>query len=227
AEAAEDSAVTVDVLANDTRGADGASVTKATVSEDLGSVVVNENGTITFTPAAGVEGDVVIDYTLTDADGDTSTARLTVTVAADSTPEIVIPPGEPGDPGTPPEPADPENPEYPGDPEDPSDNIDLAAGDSLRVVDEAGLSDGSDAEATTETTSGTFDIRVGSDDLSSVVINGTPVTEGGTVQGKYGTLTVTESGGEYQWSYTLDSSTTDHASEGPAIDNVRDLFNLE
>ncbi|WP_146951016.1 retention module-containing protein, partial [Halomonas cupida] len=186
----EDTPVTVDVIANDIRGADGAVVTDASLLDSSqGSVVLNEDGTVTFTPAPGFEGDALIEYTLTDGDGDTSQATLTVTVAGDSTPETVIPPGEPGDPGTPPEPADPDNPEYPGDPGDPSDNIDLAAGDSLRVVDEAGLSDGSNADADTEMATGTFAIDTKGDSLQSLVINGTDVTAAGSggisVSGEY------------------------------------------
>ncbi|MGM0826583.1 MAG: Ig-like domain-containing protein, partial [Pseudomonadota bacterium] len=84
---AEDTAVTYDVIANDTTGADGATVTAASLADgygDAGTVASDENGEITFTPAAGYEGEVVIDYTLTDADGDESNAQLTVTVADDS-----------------------------------------------------------------------------------------------------------------------------------------------
>ncbi|USZ48267.1 tandem-95 repeat protein [Halomonas sp. DN3] len=74
--------VTIDVLANDSTGADGATVTGATVvgGPDVGTVVVNPDGTVTFTPDLDFSGDAVIDYTLTDADGDTSSASVNVDV---------------------------------------------------------------------------------------------------------------------------------------------------
>ncbi|MBY5942964.1 VWA domain-containing protein [Halomonas sp. DP5N14-9] len=85
----EDQSVTYNVLANDTQGADGASVTDATLRDpSQGSVSFDsDTGEVTFTPAAGFEGAALIDYTIRDADGDTSNATLTVNVAADSTPE--------------------------------------------------------------------------------------------------------------------------------------------
>ncbi|MBY5929389.1 VCBS domain-containing protein [Halomonas sp. DP8Y7-3] len=88
---AEDTAVTVDVLANDIGGADGAVLQSAALApghESAGRVTVNSStGELTFMPGPGVEGTVVIRYTIVDADGDTSEATLTVNVAADSTPE--------------------------------------------------------------------------------------------------------------------------------------------
>lgn len=74
--------VTIDVLANDSSGADGAGVTDATVvgGPGVGSVTVNPDGTLTFTPNLDFSGDAVIDYTLTDADGDTSSASANVDV---------------------------------------------------------------------------------------------------------------------------------------------------
>ncbi|WP_221621193.1 Ig-like domain-containing protein [Halomonas sp. YLB-10] len=88
---AEDTEVTVDVLANDEGGADGATLVSASMAsgyESAGRVTIDsDSGEVTFTPAAGFEGAAVIDYTIVDADGDTSNATLTVNVAADSTPE--------------------------------------------------------------------------------------------------------------------------------------------
>ncbi|WP_275289382.1 Ig-like domain-containing protein [Halomonas elongata] len=88
----EDTSVTYNVLANDDQGADGSTVTSAslaTASEGTGTVSFDENtGEVTFAPASGFEGDVVIDYTITDADGDTSSAQLHVTVNEDSKPVL-------------------------------------------------------------------------------------------------------------------------------------------
>lgn len=82
-------AVTLDVLANDAVGADGGSVTAANVvgdSEVTGSVVLNQNGTLTFTPDPGQSGVATVRYTLTDGDGDPRFAEWTIIVDADGTP---------------------------------------------------------------------------------------------------------------------------------------------
>jgi hypothetical protein len=51
-------------------------------------VVYNNDGTFTYTPNAGFEGEDSFEYTITDADGDTDTATVTVNVGADSVPEV-------------------------------------------------------------------------------------------------------------------------------------------
>ena len=94
--AAEDTAVTYNVITNadgtsDLQGADApATLTAATLATaGAGTVGFLANGDITFTPAAGFAGAAVINYTITDQDGDTSSSTLTVTVAADSVPSLV------------------------------------------------------------------------------------------------------------------------------------------
>ena len=96
AAAAEDTAVTYNVITNadgtsDLQGADApATLTAATLATaGAGTVGFLANGAITFTPAAGFAGAAVINYTITDQDGDTSSSTLTVTVAADSVPSLV------------------------------------------------------------------------------------------------------------------------------------------
>ncbi|MFG6179181.1 Ig-like domain-containing protein, partial [Halomonas sp. THAF12] len=88
----EDTSVTYNVLANDDQGADGSTLTSASLASGYagaGTVSIDPNsGEVTFTPVAGFEGDVIIDYTITDADGDTSDARLHVTVNEDSKPVL-------------------------------------------------------------------------------------------------------------------------------------------
>ncbi|WP_348828024.1 retention module-containing protein [Halomonas sp. RT37] len=103
-ETAEDTAKTYNVLTNndgtsDTQGDDGAILTKASVrgGEGVGTVAIASNGEITFTPAGAFEGDAVIDYTITDGDGDKSSSTLTVKVAQDSTPSV---PGDGDNPTT-------------------------------------------------------------------------------------------------------------------------------
>ncbi|MDD5400061.1 MAG: tandem-95 repeat protein [Sulfurimonas sp.] len=88
AETQEDTAITLtasDVLSNDT-DADGGVLTITGVSNAVnGSVVLNPNGTITFTPASNYHGDgASFDYTITDGQGGTSTATATVNVTVSS-----------------------------------------------------------------------------------------------------------------------------------------------
>ncbi|MFD1384522.1 tandem-95 repeat protein [Rhodanobacter aciditrophus] len=75
------SPITIDILDNDESGA---SLVEDSFSydESLGTVTLNEDGTITFTPKANVSGDIEIQYTVQDAAGNTSTATATVTVTA-------------------------------------------------------------------------------------------------------------------------------------------------
>ncbi|WP_108447806.1 VCBS domain-containing protein [Halomonas sp. BN3-1] len=197
----EDTPVTYNVLVNtdgtsDTQGVDGASVSGASLRDpSQGSVSFDsDTGEVTFTPAAGFEGDAVIDYTIRDADGDTSDAVFTVTVAADSTPTVSVPDESP----------DAEGGQF--------------------SVSEAGLPGGSAAGDGSQSTGGSLPITTGGDSLASLVINGQNVTGGGTVEGDYGTLSVSVSDGEYSWNYTLDGSTQDHTSQGTGSDDLADLF---
>ena len=217
---AEDTAVTYNVLTNsdgtsDTQGVDGATLTAASLADtSQGDIDFGPDGEVTFTPNEGVAGDVVVNYTITDADGDTRDATLTINVAPDSEPEVEVP-------------TDPSDPNEPIDPDDPDLDDDPAAGDALYVVDEAGLPGGSDAAADSETVSGTLDITTGGDGLAAVRVNGTDVTGGGSVTTSLGTLTVSEDGGSYSWTYTLDTNSTDHSSDGTAADAVRELFDIQ
>ncbi|MGK0545781.1 retention module-containing protein, partial [Halomonas cupida] len=196
AETQEDTPITYNVLANDVEGADGATLTTATLRDpSQGSVSINAAGDVTFTPAPGFEGEALIDYTITDADGDTSDAVFSVTVAEDSTPTISVPDDSPNTEG------------------------------GQFTVSEAGLPGGSAAGDGSQTTSGTLPITTGGDSLASLVINGVNVTAGGTVVGDFGTLTVSVSdAGDYSWSYTLDGSTQDHTSQGTGSDDLADQF---
>ncbi|WP_219906536.1 Ig-like domain-containing protein [Halomonas sp. SYSU XM8] len=79
-----DGSVTVDVLGNDQFGADGpGGITNATVQggAGVGSVAVNPDGTLTFTPNPGFVGNATIDYTATDGDGSAVGGSLNVAVA--------------------------------------------------------------------------------------------------------------------------------------------------
>ncbi|MGS3143480.1 retention module-containing protein, partial [Aeromonas sanarellii] len=98
------------VLSNDVQGADGAAVTAANLSGTYGSLVLNADGTYSYTLnpndadfkalTGGGVGSEVFTYTLTDADGDVSTATLTLTIRNDDdgvTITNLTPKGEGGD----------------------------------------------------------------------------------------------------------------------------------
>ncbi|MGB5982537.1 MAG: Ig-like domain-containing protein, partial [Nonlabens sp.] len=91
----EDSGVTsIDVTDNDDFGGDGPSVGTITLpnatSVEGGTLTINDNGTpndptddeVNYTPAANFNGTDTFDYTIEDANGDTSNATVTVTVNA-------------------------------------------------------------------------------------------------------------------------------------------------
>jgi uncharacterized repeat protein (TIGR01451 family) len=73
---------TIDVLANDTGLGDRPIVVVAT-DPPHGTVVVNANGTITYTPDLGYQGPDTFTYTITDADGDSDQATVDLTVLID------------------------------------------------------------------------------------------------------------------------------------------------
>ncbi|WPO97712.1 Ig-like domain-containing protein [Pseudomonas sp. HR96] len=76
---AEDTAVTVNVLANDS-DVDGDSLAVTAASAGHGSVVINPNGTLTYTPNADYNGTDTIAYTVRDPSGLTASASVAVTI---------------------------------------------------------------------------------------------------------------------------------------------------
>jgi VCBS repeat-containing protein len=74
----EDTAVTTDVLAND--NFEGSPVVSAVTQGAHGTVVNNNDGTVTYTPAADYNGSDSYTYTVTSAAGVTETATVTVTI---------------------------------------------------------------------------------------------------------------------------------------------------
>jgi large repetitive protein len=98
----EDTPVTVSVLANDT-DPDGDPLTVTAANAGNGNVVINPDGTITYTPDANFNGTDTITYTISDGQGGTSTATVTVTVAPVNDAPIADPPLPPqtGVDGTP------------------------------------------------------------------------------------------------------------------------------
>jgi hypothetical protein len=99
----ENASVTYDVVANDTQGADrDAKLTGATLKTGSGTVTPNlATGEITFDPANQFAGLVEIEYTIKDADGDTSKAILSMTYPPDSEPSITADSGVVSESGLP------------------------------------------------------------------------------------------------------------------------------
>lgn len=77
----EDTATTVNLLANDTDvDGDALTVMEATVPADQGTLVDNGDGTVTFTPAPDFSGEAVISYTIEDEEGLQDSAIHTINV---------------------------------------------------------------------------------------------------------------------------------------------------
>ena len=177
----EDAPITVNVIANDVQGADSVpnnqiSYVSGSLSGGAGSVTYNGDGTFTYAPVAGETGTVTFDYQIVDADGDPSTATVTINLLGDSEPTVSV------------------------------------SGDNS--VDEAALPIGSNPGSDAETAAGSINIDTGNDSISKLVIDNVDVTNGGSVNGDSGTLTVTHNAdGTYSYSYTLTSPTTDVANQ--------------
>jgi len=91
----EDTAVVISVLTNDTVGADSATISGHTQAAN-GTVVLNDNGTFTYTPSANYSGSDTFSYTLKDGDGDSSTTTVSIGISpvADA-PTLIMSVGEP------------------------------------------------------------------------------------------------------------------------------------
>jgi hypothetical protein len=84
-QAAEDGAVTIDVLANDSNGGSGTLSVTGVTQGAHGAVTVNANGTVTYTPQADYAGTDSFTYTLSNGSGATSgTVNVTVTPVNDA-----------------------------------------------------------------------------------------------------------------------------------------------
>jgi hypothetical protein len=84
----EDTAVEVDVLSNDT-DENGDSLSVSSASATNGSVVVNDDNTLTYTPNSDFNGDDTITYEVSDGNGGSDTGSVDVTVnPVNDAPEI-------------------------------------------------------------------------------------------------------------------------------------------
>ncbi|MEM9358715.1 MAG: cadherin-like domain-containing protein, partial [Pseudomonadota bacterium] len=75
----ENRPVTIPVLANDS-DSDGDTLNVTTANATNGTVVINADGTVTYTPTPGFVGTDAISYAVSDGNGGTATATVTVTV---------------------------------------------------------------------------------------------------------------------------------------------------
>jgi VCBS repeat-containing protein len=78
----------INVLGNDS-DIDGGTLsitTASLVNPALGSISVNPNGTLAFTPASNVSGPVVVNYTVSDGQGGFANATVTINVGANTPP---------------------------------------------------------------------------------------------------------------------------------------------
>ncbi|MFZ7090679.1 Ig-like domain-containing protein [Primorskyibacter sp. 2E233] len=77
---AVDTPVVIDVLGNDTDPESDPLSTTSVTDPTNGSVAINADGTVTYTPDAGFTGTDTFDYTISDGNGGEDTATVTVTV---------------------------------------------------------------------------------------------------------------------------------------------------
>jgi uncharacterized repeat protein (TIGR01451 family) len=80
AETSENGAVDVDVVANDTGTSDAPLSVTIASNPANGRAMVNSDGTVTYTPRAGFSGTDAFSYTVTDRDGQSASATVTVSV---------------------------------------------------------------------------------------------------------------------------------------------------
>ncbi|WP_432472688.1 Ig-like domain-containing protein [Amphritea sp. HPY] len=199
----ENTQVTYNVINNDDAGADGGKVlvsasladnTKGSLSFDTAT------GEISFTPALGVaDEDVVINYTMRDADGDVSNSTLTVSVGADSVPTITTTP--------------------------PDDNGTADITDDINRTYESGLDDNDGSESTSGSFTVTAPDGLGSIAIDgTTVTTGDSVTHSGIGILTVGTI-VDNGNGTYTVNYSYDlSAVQTHSAAGNDV--VTDTFSV-
>ena len=97
----EDTPVTVEVLANDS-DPDGDDLSIIGTTEPAsGSITLNDDGTITYTPDADFSGEDSFTYTISDGNGGEDTATVTITVIPVNDPPVAVDDSETTDEDTP------------------------------------------------------------------------------------------------------------------------------
>src|SRR5204862_497744 len=86
---AEETAVTIAVLSND-NDADGDELTVSHASALHGTVAINADGTLTYTPDANYNGPDTISYTANDGTADSNVATVAVTVTPVNDPPVAV-----------------------------------------------------------------------------------------------------------------------------------------
>ena len=85
----EDTPATIDVLANDTE-VDNELITISEITQGKGgSVTINNDGMLTYTPKANFSGTDTFTYTVTDRAGEKDTAKVTVEVSGANDPPVI------------------------------------------------------------------------------------------------------------------------------------------
>lgn len=178
-------------------------------SGDYGTLIMHANGDYTYTLNKDAVQHLIPDdkpedtfsYTYTDADGDTVTGSIVITILGENDGVTIIPDLDP----------DGNGPEL--------------AGDAV-IVYEAGLDDGSLPESDAERDSGSFTIDA-PDGVASIVLGGVTVYStvpnadiSSTVDTAEGVLTVTgfdAESGKLSYTFQLNRNTTEHNEQGSDI----------
>ncbi len=87
----QDVPVNIAVLNNDSDIDGDELIVTETIDPENGTVVINENGTITYTPNDSFTGIDSFEYTISDGNGGTDTATVTININDTEGPEIVCP----------------------------------------------------------------------------------------------------------------------------------------
>ncbi|MBS4079547.1 retention module-containing protein [Pseudomonas rustica] len=206
--------LTGNVLTNDVQGADRVAsgpVTAGTFTGTYGTLVLNANGTYTYTLDTtdadfknlhgGGNGTENFTYTITDSDGDTSTANLVLNIHNNDDPVVL-------------------------------NGLDVNGGEL--TVYEKNLGDGTDPNTPALTQSGTFTVTA-LDGLQTLTVGGINVVTGGVAAGfpqsittpLGSTLTITgynETTGVVSYSYTLVDNETHPNANG--ANSITENFNV-
>jgi len=86
----EDHSVTIAVKGNDSDADNDAVIIASTTNPQHGTIVINSDGTITYTPADNYSGSDSFTYTISDGNGGTSTATVSLTVNPENDTPVAV-----------------------------------------------------------------------------------------------------------------------------------------